>query len=606
MRARGLAAVRAAAVARRARGRPSCRRGRPSPALGRRVNGALGSLSLDAIRSRFGVVTMCESRLGSATEARAAEAAPVERSPEGSARGANPAEPARQSSIGPVTDPAVADAGAAPPRGGRRRAARGPAGRAARRGTAAAGQARRRPDEPRHPPRPLRRARQAARLPGRGPHGGADHRRLHGAGRGPERARRDAAGALGRGDRGERAHLRGAGVHGARPRAHRASPQQRVARDVERRALRADPAVHRRAPAGAGGLHPADGGAPSRSRRSSCSIRCSRATTRWRCGPTSSSGAPTRSSTCCSRATCRPRSAMPAQSILTMPILVGTDGTRKMSKSYGNYVGVTDPPEEMFGKLMSVPDEAMGEYYLLLLGEAARPERHPGEAKRELARRLVERFHGAERGGRGRGALRPGARAGRAARRHRGGGDRGERAERRGPPAGAARRAFGLSRSEARRLIDQGGVRLGGSVGGARHARPAARRSSTARCSRWASAATPGCGSSAADSVSGGGRPRDPATLLATWRFGALSSAGSQRRPIYSLVAFGASSCLPGESLRAGAERSLKTEQRASRGIRSEARDHVRPVVVAIRPCATGYQPCHVGRRTVYSAASQA
>ena len=59
---------------------------------------------------------------------------------------------------------------------------------------------------------------------------------------------------------------------------------------------------------------------------------------------------------------------MPAQSILTMPILVGTDGTRKMSKSYGNYVGVTDPAEEMFGKLMSVPDEVMGEYYRSLLG----------------------------------------------------------------------------------------------------------------------------------------------------------------------------------------------------------------------------------------------
>src|SRR5262245_21078616 len=58
----------------------------------------------------------------------------------------------------------------------------------------------------------------------------------------------------------------------------------------------------------------------------------------------------------------------PPQSILTMPILVGTDGVQKMSKSLGNYVGVTDPPEEMFGRLMSIPDEAMGEYYRLLLG----------------------------------------------------------------------------------------------------------------------------------------------------------------------------------------------------------------------------------------------
>ncbi len=65
----------------------------------------------------------------------------------------------------------------------------------------------------------------------------------------------------------------------------------------------------------------------------------------------------------------------PAQSILTMPILPGTDGVRRMSKSFGNYVGVTDAPEEMFGKLMSVPDTAMGEYYRLLLGAELDPER---------------------------------------------------------------------------------------------------------------------------------------------------------------------------------------------------------------------------------------
>ncbi len=86
------------------------------------------------------------------------------------------------------------------------------------------------------------------------------------------------------------------------------------------------------------------------------------------------------------------------QSILTVPILPGTDGVRKMSKSYGNYVGVTDPPEEMFGKLMSIPDSVMDEYYLLLLGEELDRDRHPGEAKRELARRLVERYHGPDAG----------------------------------------------------------------------------------------------------------------------------------------------------------------------------------------------------------------
>jgi tyrosyl-tRNA synthetase len=81
------------------------------------------------------------------------------------------------------------------------------------------------------------------------------------------------------------------------------------------------------------------------------------------------------------------------QSIMTMPILVGTDGVQKMSKSLGNYVGVTDPPEEMFGKLMSIPDEAMDEYYRLLLGGEA-PHSPPNEAKRELGRRIVDRFHG--------------------------------------------------------------------------------------------------------------------------------------------------------------------------------------------------------------------
>jgi tyrosyl-tRNA synthetase len=82
------------------------------------------------------------------------------------------------------------------------------------------------------------------------------------------------------------------------------------------------------------------------------------------------------------------------QSILTMPILVGIDGTQKMSKSLGNCVGVTDAPEEMFGRLMRIPDEAMPDYYRLLLG-AEMPAGGPNEAKRELARRIVERFHDA-------------------------------------------------------------------------------------------------------------------------------------------------------------------------------------------------------------------
>ena len=85
----------------------------------------------------------------------------------------------------------------------------------------------------------------------------------------------------------------------------------------------------------------------------------------------------------------------PPQSIMTLPILVGTDGTQKMSKSLGNYVGVTDAPEEMFGKVMRVPDEAMSDYYRLVLGAEPPSGAPPNEAKRALARGIVERFHDA-------------------------------------------------------------------------------------------------------------------------------------------------------------------------------------------------------------------
>jgi tyrosyl-tRNA synthetase len=81
------------------------------------------------------------------------------------------------------------------------------------------------------------------------------------------------------------------------------------------------------------------------------------------------------------------------QSILTMPILVGTDGAQKMSKSLDNYVGVTDPPEEMFGRLMRIPDAAMDQYYRLLLGEEEPSGVAPNEAKRALGRRIVARYH---------------------------------------------------------------------------------------------------------------------------------------------------------------------------------------------------------------------
>jgi tyrosyl-tRNA synthetase len=154
----------------------------------------------------------------------------------------------------------------------------------------------------------------------------------------------------------------------------------------------------------------------------------------------------------------------PEQSILTMPILPGTDGKERMSKSAGNYIGVTDAPEEMFGKVMSIPDDAMGTYYELVLGEDQPADLEPVEAKRALARRIVERFSDAAAG---------------------------ELAEsqfdrvhvERGVPDDAREVAlpdaqgvnsdgahlpaliagvFDLSSSEARRLIEQGGVKLDG------------------------------------------------------------------------------------------------------------------------------------------------
>jgi len=151
------------------------------------------------------------------------------------------------------------------------------------------------------------------------------------------------------------------------------------------------------------------------------------------------------------------------QSIMTLPILVGTDGERKMSKSLGNYVGVTDPPEEMFGKLMSIPDEAMAEYYRLLLGTEL-PEGPPNQAKRELGRRVVDRFHG------------EGAGAGAEERFNRVFVERAapdempevELGEYRADGDGLVHLprliagAFGVSSSEGRRLIQQGGVKLDG------------------------------------------------------------------------------------------------------------------------------------------------
>jgi tyrosyl-tRNA synthetase len=88
----------------------------------------------------------------------------------------------------------------------------------------------------------------------------------------------------------------------------------------------------------------------------------------------------------------------PQQVVMVLPLLEGLDGIRKMSKSYGNYVGVNDPATEMFGKLMSISDELMDRYYLLLLGETRDPDGHPMEAKKSLAEKITSRYHGAEAG----------------------------------------------------------------------------------------------------------------------------------------------------------------------------------------------------------------
>ncbi len=102
-----------------------------------------------------------------------------------------------------------------------------------------------------------------------------------------------------------------------------------------------------------------------------------------------------------------PAFGLEAQVVMTTPLLEGLDGVEKMSKSMGNYVGVTEPPPEMFGKLMSISDELMWKYYVLLT-DLSHPEverlrervasggAHPKQVKVELALRIVRDFHGPE------------------------------------------------------------------------------------------------------------------------------------------------------------------------------------------------------------------
>jgi tyrosyl-tRNA synthetase len=86
----------------------------------------------------------------------------------------------------------------------------------------------------------------------------------------------------------------------------------------------------------------------------------------------------------------------PEQAVLTMPILPGVDGVEKMSKSVGNHIGITEAPGEMYGRTLSLPDDAMDSWFRLLAVDRPPPQTSPRDAKHALARALVERFHGAD------------------------------------------------------------------------------------------------------------------------------------------------------------------------------------------------------------------
>ncbi len=160
-----------------------------------------------------------------------------------------------------------------------------------------------------------------------------------------------------------------------------------------------------------------------------------------------------------------------SQVALTMPILVGLDGQRKMSKSLGNYVGITEAPGEMFGKMMSIPDALMWSYYELLTdrrpGEIAALQQqvtagalHPMDVKMQLAQEVIAGFHGAD-------AARKAAEEFQRVFRDR---QAPVEAPERKLPRGAAKKLSVLlvelelaaSKSEAERLIKQGGVELNG------------------------------------------------------------------------------------------------------------------------------------------------
>jgi tyrosyl-tRNA synthetase len=148
----------------------------------------------------------------------------------------------------------------------------------------------------------------------------------------------------------------------------------------------------------------------------------------------------------------------PEQAVLTMPLLVGVDGKDKMSKSLGNHIGVTDAAEEQYGKTLRIPDEAMAAWFELLAIEPPGEGASPRDAKRFLARAIVERFHSAEA------AVSAEAHFDRVHIEH----GVPDEVEILRLPAGATHLpavladGFGLSRSEARRLLSANGVKVDG------------------------------------------------------------------------------------------------------------------------------------------------
>ena len=152
-----------------------------------------------------------------------------------------------------------------------------------------------------------------------------------------------------------------------------------------------------------------------------------------------------------------------AQVVLLMPILVGLDGTQKMSKSLGNYVGINDAPADMFGKIMSVPDEAMRQYYTLCTAIALDEVEqilsgHPMDAKKRLGREIVEIYHGADAATAAQGAFEQQFE-------HKDVPDEMPEIEIEVKEIGAVDllvACFGGSKSEARRMVEQGAVAVDG------------------------------------------------------------------------------------------------------------------------------------------------